>query len=134
VSGTAFDELCAAQQAPRQHTHGKISILLRVRISLEQERKKEMSQSKLTRRGFAVVAATGVAAIGLLGASAKSADAYQGNMEHALSALNQALGSLRESTANKGGHRARAMDLVRQAIDETQAGIAFADEHGGGGG
>jgi hypothetical protein len=108
--------------------------LAAVSNALEQERKKEMSQSKLTRRGFAAAAATGVAAIGLLGASAKSADAYQGNMEHALSALNQALGSLRESTANKGGHRARAMDLVRQAIDETQAGIAFADEHGGGGG
>jgi hypothetical protein len=92
-----------------------------------------MSQPKLTRRGFAAAAATGMAAIGLLGASARSADAYQGNMEHALAALNQALGSLRESTANKGGHRARAMDLVRQAIDETQAGIAFADEHGGGG-
>jgi hypothetical protein len=134
VSGTAFDELCAPQQAPRRHAHGQASILLRFRIALEQERKKEMSQSKLTRRGFAAAAATGVAAIGLLGASAKSADAYQGNMEHALSALNQALGSLRESTANKGGHLARAMDLVRQAIDETQAGIAFADEHGGGGG
>jgi hypothetical protein len=39
--------------------------------------------------------------------------------------------SLRESTANKGGHRARAMDLVRQAIEETQAGVEFADEHGG---
>ena len=93
-----------------------------------------MSQSQFTRRGFAAVTATGIAAIGLLGASAKSASAYQGNMEHALSSLHQALGSLRESTANKGGHRARAMDLVRQAIDETQAGIAFADEHGGGGG
>jgi hypothetical protein len=92
-----------------------------------------MSQPKLTRRSFAAVAATGVAAIGLLGASAKSADAYQGNMEHALSSLNQAFGLLRESTANKGGHRARAMELVRQAIDETQAGIDFADEHGGGG-
>jgi hypothetical protein len=89
-----------------------------------------MSRSKLTRRGFAV-AATGVAATGLLGASAKSADAYQGNMERAPSSLQQALGSLRESTANKGGHRARAMDLVRQAIDETQAGVEFADEHGG---
>jgi hypothetical protein len=93
-----------------------------------------MSQSRLTRRGFAAAAATGAAAIGLLGATAKSADAYQGNMERALSSLNEALGSLRESTANKGGHRARAMDLVRQAMDETQAGIAFADEHGGGGG
>jgi hypothetical protein len=102
-------------------------------LNSEKERKKDMSQSKLTRRGFAAAAATGVAAIGLLGVSAKSADAYQGNMERALSSLNQALDSLRESTANKGGHRARAMDLVRQAMDETQAGIAFADEHGGGG-
>jgi hypothetical protein len=74
-----------------------------------------------------------VAAIGLLGASAKSADTYQGNMEHALSSLYQALGSLRDATANKGGHRAKAMDLVGQAIDETQAGVEFADEHGGGG-
>jgi hypothetical protein len=91
-----------------------------------------MSQSKLTRRGFAAAAATGLA-IGLLGATAKSANAYQGNMERALSSLHQALGSLQESTANKGGHRARAMDLVRQAIEETQAGVEFADEHGGGG-
>lgn len=91
-----------------------------------------MSQSKLTRRGFAAAAVTGVATIGLLGATAKSANAYQGNMERALSSLRQALGSLQEATANKGGHRARAMDLVRQAIEETQAGVEFADEHGGG--
>jgi hypothetical protein len=76
-----------------------------------------MFDSKLTRRSFA----------------AKSADAYQGNMERALTSLQQALESLRESTTNKGGHRARAMDLVRQAIAETQAGVEFADEHGGGG-
>jgi hypothetical protein len=92
-----------------------------------------MSQSKLTRRGFAAAAVTGVTTIGLLGATAKSANAYQGNMERALSSLRQALGSLQEATANKGGHRARAMDLVRQAIEETQAGVEFADEHGGGG-
>jgi hypothetical protein len=92
-----------------------------------------MFVSKLTRRGFAATAATGLAAIGLLGASAQSADAYQGNMERALTSLQQALESLRESTANKGGHRARAMDLVRQAIAETQSGVEFADEHGGGG-
>jgi hypothetical protein len=54
-------------------------------------------------------------------------------MEHALSSLYQALGSLREATANKGGHRARAIELVRQAIEEAQAGVAFADEHAGGG-
>jgi hypothetical protein len=92
-----------------------------------------MFDSKITRRGLVATAATGVAAAGLLGASAKSADAYQGNMERALASLYQALGSLRESTANKGGHRAKAMELVRDAIAETQAGVEFADEHGGGG-
>jgi hypothetical protein len=101
-------------------------------LNFRKKKGKDMSQSKLTRRGFAAAAATGVAAIGFLSASA-NADAYQGNMERALSSLQQALGSLRESTANKGGHRARAMDLVRQAIEETQAGVEFADEHGGGG-
>jgi hypothetical protein len=85
-----------------------------------------MLDSKFTRRGFAALAATGAATIGLLGASTQSAKAYQGNMEEALE-------SLKASTANKGGHRARAMGLVRQAIAETQAGVEFADEHGGGG-
>ncbi len=42
-------------------------------------------------------------------------------------------GSLRDSTPNKGGHRERAMELVRQAMAETQAGIEFANMHGGGG-
>jgi hypothetical protein len=91
-----------------------------------------MFDSKMTRRGFATAAATGAATIGLLGASANSASAYQGNMERALGSLHQALGELRQATANKGGHRARAMELVNQAIAETQAGVEFADEHGGG--
>jgi hypothetical protein len=90
-----------------------------------------MLESKISRRGLAA-AATGVAAVGLLGASVGTADAYQGNMERALSSLYDALGSLRESTANKGGHRVRAMELVGQAIAETQAGIDFAAERGGG--
>jgi hypothetical protein len=92
-----------------------------------------MFSSKITRRSFAATAATGMAAIGLIGASIRPADAYQGNMERAVDELHQALTSLRDSTANKGGHRDRAMELVRQAIAETQAGIEFADDHGGGG-
>ena len=84
-----------------------------------------MFESKISRRGLAA-AATGVAAAGLLGATAQTADAYQGNMERALSSLYSALGSLRESTANKGGHREKAIALVDQAIGETRAGIAFA--------
>ena len=92
-----------------------------------------MFDSKTTRRGFVATAATGAAAIALLGASVNSADAYQGNMERALASLYQALGELRQATANKGGHRAKAMDLIEQAIAQTQAGVEFADEHGGGG-
>jgi hypothetical protein len=88
--------------------------------------------SQMTRRGFAAAAVTGAAAVGLLGASTNSASAYQGNMERALGSLHQALGELRQATANKGGHRVRAMELVNQAIAETQAGVEFADEHGGG--
>ena len=92
-----------------------------------------MIDAKFTRRGFAVTAATSLAAIGLLGATVRSADAYQGNMERAVGSLHEALQSLQESTPNKGGHRERAIDLIRQAIAETQAGIDFANQHGGGG-
>jgi hypothetical protein len=92
-----------------------------------------MIYAKFTRRGFAATAATGLAVLGLCGAAIKPASAEQGNMERAIGSLHGALQSLQESTANKGGHRGRAMELVRQAIAETQAGIDFADEHGGGG-
>ncbi|CAM5769417.1 hypothetical protein LMIY3S_02830 [Labrys miyagiensis] len=54
-------------------------------------------------------------------------------MERALSSLYEALALLREATPNKGGHRVKAMQLVQQAIEQTEAGIDFADEHGGGG-
>jgi hypothetical protein len=97
------------------------------------KRKQTMIDAKFTRRGFAATAATSLAALGLFGASLKPASAEQGNMERAIGSLHEALQSLQESTANKGGHRGRAMELVRQAIAETQAGIDFADEHGGGG-
>jgi hypothetical protein len=94
---------------------------------------KDMSQSKLTRRGFAAAFVTGAAAIGLLGVSARTADAYQGDMERTLSALSLALSSLSESTSDAGGHRAKAVQLIQQAINETQAGIDFADQHTGDG-
>jgi hypothetical protein len=92
-----------------------------------------MSDPKMTRRDLAALAAGGALAVGMVGAVATPAAAYQGNMERAMSALYEALASLRESTPNKGGHREKAMQLVQQAIAETQAGIEFADEHGGGG-
>ncbi|MGA2999560.1 hypothetical protein [Bradyrhizobium sp.] len=92
-----------------------------------------MIDTKISRRGFAATAATGLATFGLIGATVKAAEAYQGTMERALGSLQEALQSLQQSTPNKGGHRERAMNLVRQAMSETQAGVQFANQHGGGG-
>lgn len=61
------------------------------------------------------------------------AQAYQGNMERALSALLAAMESLKAATPNKGGHRERAMHLIERATYEAQAGIDFSYAHGGGG-
>lgn len=93
-----------------------------------------MSETEYSRRQIAAMAAGGALAVGLAGAAVTPAQAYQGNMERAISELYAALASLRESTPNKGGHRERAIGLVQNAIAEVEAGIAFADQHGGGGG
>ncbi|MBX3581352.1 MAG: hypothetical protein KF810_05620 [Rhizobiaceae bacterium] len=79
------------------------------------------------------IAAAGAAAASAVAMSTTTADAYQGNMERALSSLYDSLASLREASSNKGGHRIKAMDLIQQAIAEVNAGIEFADDHGGGG-
>ena len=82
-----------------------------------------------SRRDLArLVAVGGVATAGLLAGCTTSAVAYQGNMERALSALYDALASLREASSNKGGHRMAAMDLIRQAMKQVQEGIDYADD------
>lgn len=91
------------------------------------------SNESLTRRQLAALAAGGTLAAAFATLPALPAAAYQGNMERALSALYAALASLRESTPNKGGHREAAIDLIRQAISQVEAGIDYADEHGGDG-
>lgn len=85
----------------------------------------------MNRRRLALMAA-GAAAIGLVGPTT-GAQAYQGDMERALSSLYDALASLREASSNKGGHRIKAMQLIQQAIEESRSGIEYANEHGGGG-
>ena len=61
------------------------------------------------------------------GACMGGASAAQPHMSAALDALRTARSELVAATPNKGGHRARAISLVDQAISETQAGINFAD-------
>jgi hypothetical protein len=90
-----------------------------------------MTDTNTSRRGFFRVAAVSAAAASTLAACADPAEAYQGNMERALSALYSALGSLREATPDKGGHRAVAMNLISQAMNEVQAGIDYAAERYG---
>ena len=53
-----------------------------------------------------------------------SAWAYQTHMHNALNALYTAKNQLNMAQADKGGHRVNAINLVNQAIGETQAGIA----------
>ena len=57
---------------------------------------------------------------------ASLAYAAQPHMVNALELLRSARGELERSTANKGGHRERAIEAVDRAIRETREGIAFA--------
>ncbi len=50
----------------------------------------------------------------------------QPHMENALRSLQDANEELQKADSNKGGHRARAIELVNQAIFEVQAGIDYA--------
>ena len=58
--------------------------------------------------------------------ASKNASADQPNMEVALDALRSARRNLESATADKGGHRNRAIDYVNHAIDEVKKGIAAA--------
>jgi hypothetical protein len=66
----------------------------------------------------------GMAIGGAIGACSVSAD--QPNMVAALNSLRAARGELIQATPNKGGHRERAINFVNAAIQETEAGIAYA--------
>lgn len=58
-----------------------------------------------------------------------SAFANQPNMEAALAALEQAKASLQKATADKGGHRVKAIKAVDEAIVQVKAGIAYDKKH-----
>lgn len=85
-----------------------------------------------SRRSLLQVVAT-VAAATAVALPATAARAEQGNMDRALASLQDALQSLRQATPNKGGHKEIAVQLIEQAIGEVNAGIQFANQHGGGG-
>lgn len=61
------------------------------------------------------------------GAFVAGTHAAQPNMKAALDSLRSARQSLIQASANKAGHRANAIKLIDQAIDEVKAGIAAAE-------
>lgn len=67
-----------------------------------------------------------VLAVGFL---AGQLSAAQPQMNAALKQLRAAQASLNRATADKGGHRARALELVRDAIVEVERGIAYDRRH-----
>lgn len=67
---------------------------------------------------------------GAIGLGAGAAIASQPQMEAALSALRSAQSELQKVTLNKGGHAQRARQLVGQAIDQVEQGIAYGRAQG----
>ncbi len=59
--------------------------------------------------------------------SAAVAQTNQPIMQNALSSLYAAQASLQAARPNKGGHRDIALNLVAQAIEQVQLGIAYAN-------
>ena len=55
--------------------------------------------------------------------------APQPHMRSALDHLNAAHAELARATADKGGHRVKAMTLTKDAIDHVKKGIAFDNKH-----
>jgi hypothetical protein len=53
----------------------------------------------------------------------------QPKMRRALDSLRSAKTALEAATPDKGGHRAKALELTRAAIDEVQAGLRFDNRH-----
>ncbi|MBA2734091.1 MAG: hypothetical protein H0U54_14585, partial [Acidobacteria bacterium] len=72
---------------------------------------------------LAAVTLTAIITVSLTAISASALD--QPNMTAARNDLNKAENSLRKATADKGGHRNRALNLISQAIAEINRGISF---------
>jgi hypothetical protein len=58
-----------------------------------------------------------------------AADNGQPKMQAAFAALQRADASLQRASPNKGGHRERAIQLVRQAMGAVDAGMRYAAAH-----
>jgi hypothetical protein len=86
--------------------------------------------ASLSRRHALLAVAAGAGA--LLSGTAEAARVRrerQPKMQGALTALRRAEKELQTAEHDKGGHREKALDLVRKAISEVEAGIAYDRTH-----
>lgn len=81
-----------------------------------------MIRSKLRFIALATLFALFFAAVG-----AGATLAAQSHMANARTYLHDALNELEAANLNKGGHRANAINYTRQAIDEVNLGIEYAN-------
>lgn len=77
------------------------------------------------RAAFRSIATVAAAGAGLALVAGPAAAEPQPHMTAALAALRNAESQLMSATHDKGGHRVRALNLVRQAIAQVNQGIAF---------
>jgi hypothetical protein len=75
-----------------------------------------------------VLAGALVAVIGTSSVRTASAEP-QPHMKAALAQLQAAKASLEKASADKGGHRVKAIALTNEAIEQTKKGIEFDDKH-----
>jgi hypothetical protein len=77
--------------------------------------------------------ATGLLALGLVGVAAQPSAAQRGvfrrepqaKMQQTIHHLQEARRDLQQASRDKGGHRARALRLINQAIQEVRAGARY---------
>jgi len=87
-------------------------------------------RTKLTRRAFfhTAAASAALAAIPVL-LPREVLAAPQPLMQGALESLRSARTQLQNATADKGGHRVKAIQFINSAIAEVEAGIRFDNTH-----
>ena len=73
--------------------------------------------------------AAALVALFTVGAIQTASAVNQPNMHEALRLLNQAEAKLRAAKPNKGGHRAKALQLIAEAKKEVHLGIQHANQH-----
>ncbi|MDH5391943.1 MAG: hypothetical protein OEY11_02030 [Gammaproteobacteria bacterium] len=68
-----------------------------------------------------------LSAIAVMAVSQSAYAMRQAAMESAMQALEDAESVLKDATANKGGHRVKALQLIKKAKSEIRQGIRFAN-------